>query len=373
MMDISLPSGKPPSRTKAWAVAATLWIASNVFVTVVATMATWEGAATYKRMADLCRWDCTWYAKIVQFGYLNETLPTTGAASWPFHPLFPITAYPLHQWFNISLPGSIVLASKLELLLAIYAFLLLLSDQLETTADYFRAGSLVAFNPYLIYAHAGYAEPLYFALIALGFYFAGWRQWILAGAMGGVASATRILGSLFTFSYVTGWLKEQRWRLSFRKLSLTAVIGLLLCPLGTALFTLYLHSRIGDALAWEHAHVAWGKQPGSIVETLELCFTRPHWPPVWGVMILSAWLLSGWLFKLRKPELGIYLALVVLVAASTGYWAIARYIWWQPPFLYAIYRALRRHTGAWLIYTAFASSMAAFMVVEWFSGHNFVI
>jgi len=38
-----------------------------------------------------------------------------------------------------------------------------------------------------------------------------------------------------------------------------------------------------------------------------------------------------------------------------------------------VYRLLRRSTGAWLIYSAFAGGMAAFMVVEWFSGHNFVI
>jgi len=354
-------------------IAIVLWIASNVFVTGVATVATWEGIAQYKRMANLCRWDCGWYSSVVDAGYHFTSPFGNGAANWPFHPLFPITAYPLHKWLKLSLPGSVVLASKLELLLAIYAFLLMLSDQLETTSDYARAASLVAFNPYLIYAHAGYAEPLYFALIAFGFYFAGRQRWITAGAMGGFASATRVLGVLFCFSYVIAWLKEQQWRFSFRKLRLNAMVGLLLCPLGTALFTIYLHSRMGDALAWEHAHVAWGKQPGSPWKTLQLCFTQPHWPQVWGVFMVAAFVASAWLFKLRKPELGLYLALVALVAVSTGYWAVARYIWWQPPFLYAIYRLLRRNSGAWLIYVAFASGMAAFMVIEWFSGHNFVI
>ena len=45
---------------------------------------------------------------------------------------------------------SLVFASKAALLFAIYnSFLLMVGDQAETTADRFRAGSLVAFNPFV--------------------------------------------------------------------------------------------------------------------------------------------------------------------------------------------------------------------------------
>lgn len=350
-----------------------LWIGSNVFVATTATVATWEGLASYHRMVDFCRWDCGWYATVLDGGYSTGPTRVTGEANWPFHPLFPATAYPLHKWLGLSFGSSIVLASKLELLVAIYAFLLFLSDEVKTPTDRARAASLVAFNPYLIYAHAGYAEPLYFALIAFAFYFAGRRRWIVAGAMGGLASATRFVGFLFSASYATLWLEEGAIRSGWRRLDLNRIIGLLLCPLGTALFTLYMYHHIGDALVQEHVQVAWGKIPGNPIHTLRQCLMQHHWPRVWAIMAIVSLLMSAWLFRLRKADMGIFLALSVLIPVSATCWVIPRYIWWQPPFLYGIYRILGRNEIGWLSYLAFASGMAGFMVLSWFSGHNFVM
>ncbi len=363
-------------------VALALWVGSNLFTYGFAKFATWEGAANYQHMSDLCSWDCNWYRSILQYGYfhsvaqarsLNPEQPDWIAVNWPFYPLFPLTASALHKGLGLSPAGSLVLASKLELLFAICAFLVMFSGELETTEDKVRAASLVAFNPYLIYAHAGYTEPLYFTVIALSFYFASRSRWLAAGAMGGVASATRVTGFLFSLSYVIAWLRKHKWRFSWRTLELNAVIGLLLCPLGIALFMLYLHARLGDALAFQHAEISWGRSLGNPISTLIFCFQQPHWLRVWAIMMVAGWLASFWLFKLGKPEMGTYLALVLLLATSTGYWSMARYLWWQPPFLYAVYRLLRRNCAAWLVYTALAAGMAAFMVVEWFSGHNFVV
>ncbi len=373
--EVALSSPKWCVGMKPSAVAIILWVASNLFVTGFAKVTSWEGGASYSRMSNLCRWDCKWYGSVLQPGYFKVPLES-GAANWPFNPLFPLTAYPLHNWLRLSLDGSLVLAAKLELLLAIYAFLLMFGNELQTTADLFKAGSLVAFNPYIIYAHAGYAEPLYFALIAFGFYFANARRWLLAGVVGGMASATRVVGVLFGASYLVSWLRVEGWRAPWRKLDMNAILGLLLCPLGTALFMLYLYRYMGDALALQHGHVAWGREFENPFHTLWVCLLQPHWSRVWGAMLIAAWLLSAWLFKLRKPELGVYLALAMLLATlspMSGYWGAARYIWWQPPFLYAIYRIVRRSETVWVVYLTFACGMAAFMVMEWFSGHNFVV
>ena len=147
-------------------VAIVLWLASNVFVTGIAKFATWEGGARYHSAADLCQWDCGWYGSVVEGGY-DHAAHTDGTANWPFHPAFPATAYPFRNWLKLPLGLSMVFASKAALLFAIYGFILLAGQPLDSTADHVRAGSLVAFNPYLIYAHAGYAEPLYFALAAM--------------------------------------------------------------------------------------------------------------------------------------------------------------------------------------------------------------
>ena len=349
-------------------IAVVLWVGSNLFVQTVAKMGTWEGQARYFGIYNLCQWDCGWYGSVLEGDY-DRAPHHDGTANWPFHPAFPLTAYPFRHWLKFSLPMSMVLASKTALLFAIYAFIVLVREQGDSTADHFRAGSLVAFNPYLIYAHAGYAEPLYFALTAFAFILASRRRWISSGITGAFLSLTRFVGFLFVFSYAIMSLREGGWR----KYDRTKLIGLLLCPLGTALFMLYMYHLTGDALVQLHIQVAWGKTPGSPFDVLWMCLTSHHWPRVWGVMVLAGFAASAWLCKLGKPEFGVYLALAIFIPLSASYWAIARYIWWQPPFLYAVYYTLRRHAAWWPIYTAFAAGLSAFMVLSWFTGHNFVV
>jgi hypothetical protein len=363
----------PHGLASRFSIALVLWLGSNALVTMVAKLNTWEAGPNYKRMSSLCIWDCWWYRSVLESGYDKVAHGWNGMANWSFHPLFPLTAYPLRYWFKLSPSGSLVLASKLELLLAIYAFILLVSDRAETSADYFRAGSLVAFNPYIIYAHAGYAEPLYFALIALAFFFAERRRWILSGAVGGLASATRIVGCVFAGAYCLFWARDLKYRFAWRKIDLNAVIGLLLCPLGMGLFMLYLHFRMGDALALEHGHIAFGKMPGNPVRVIWMALSTSQWPFIWGIMAVTALLFSGWLMYLRKIELGMFLAISVLISLSAGWAGTPRFIWWQPPFLYAIYCLLKRHGGAWLVYTAFASALACLLVVGWLSGYSFLV
>lgn len=362
------------SHPELW-VAIVLWLASNVFVTVFSNFAKWEGGAPYRGIADLCQWDCGWYATVASSGYdlMPHRPPVGDSVNWPFHPLFPMVAYPFYHWLKLPLSLSLVLASKLALLLAIYGFLLLVRDLADSTVDRVRAGSLVAFNPYLIYAHAGYAEPLYFALLALAFYLAARRRWIASGVSASLLSATRLVGFVFSISYAVVWLRDLGWRDILDKKNRNQIIGFLLCPLGTAVFMLYMYHHTGDALAQVHSQISWGKSPGNPFDVLWQCLTGHHWLRVWGAMAIAALVASAWLLRLRKPELGIYLAVAILISLSGGYWALARYVWWQPPFLYAVYCALKRYPAWWVVYVAFTSGLASFMILEWFTGHNFVV
>jgi hypothetical protein len=355
-------------------VALMLWVASNAFVTAFTTLYKWEGGAAYRSAADLCRWDCAWYATVVESGY--DTSPqrdNSEKGNWPFHPLFPLTAYPLHSWLKLSLPLSLVVAGKLALLAAIFGFLLLAGDDNQGTTDLVWTGSLVAFNPYLIYAHAGYAEPLYFALLCFAFYFAQRSRWIASGVMGGLGSATRFIAAVFAISYTVLWLKWRKARPLQSALTADAALGLLLCPLGLALYMLYLHHRTGDALSMLHIQIAWNRLAESPVTVLVTSFKIHHWPRLWGAMVLASFAASAYLFKLRKPDLGAFLAIATIIPLSSGFWSMARYIWWQPPFLLAICLALRNRPRLWPVYTAFASAMACFMIRAWFSGQNFVV
>jgi Gpi18-like mannosyltransferase len=362
--------GRQPSATRSifWVVLA-LWVASNLFVTMVARMATWEGIDSYYSSADLCRWDCGIFGQVLTLGYQK------GSALWLFHPAHPLLAYPLYYWLHLPLKTSLVLASKIALFFAIYGFILMLSDRIDSGMDRWMAGSLVAFNPYILYGHAGYSESLYFAALTFAFYFAARQRWITSGALGGFASLTRMVGVVFTASYAVILAERRGWRrLEWRKLA-----GLALCPMGTLLYMLYQYHRAGDGLAQIHSHVSFvGSQFSNPLTALWSPLHHHHWPRVWAIMVIAAFMASAWLFKLRKPEMGIYLVLSILVALLGGslggdLYGMARYIWWQPPFLYAIYVGLRRRPWLWPIYLVFASGVASFLIVEWFTGHNFVV
>ena len=351
-------------------VAIVLWIASNLFVSVIGRIATWEQHAKYYGPADLCRLDCGWYSTIITDGYGKLPRPD-GTSNWPFHPLLPLSAYPLVQWLGLPLGVGLVLASKLALLLAIYGFLLLLGQDTTTLADRVMAGSLVAFNPYVIYAHAGYAEPLYFAMLTFAFYFASRKEWIASGIAGALTSASRVIGFVFAVPYFVAWMNDCGWRPRWRDSK--QLLGLLLCPLGTLLFMLYLYHHMGDALAQVHGNIAWNKSPGNPFAVLWHALQAHHWPRVWAVMAIASFAGSAYLFKLRKPELAIYLLISMLLSISGGYSALARYVWWQPPFICAIYYFLKRHSSWLPIYSAFSAGMASFLIIEWFSGHSFIV
>lgn len=137
---------------------------------------------------------------------------------------------------------------------------------------------------------------------------------------------------------------------------------------------LYLYHRMGDALAQVHIHLAWvHSPPQSPLLVLREAFAMYHWPRVWGAMAVGTLLAATYLFKVKKPEHGAYLFLAVGLSLAGGLYGMPRYLWWQPPLLYAIFLWLRRRPLWWTPYLAFSSGMAAFMVVEWFSGHNFVV
>jgi hypothetical protein len=350
-----------------------LWIASNVFVTGIATFARWETGAQYHKIKDLCEWDCGWYGSVIEPGYERYPENNTGYVNWPFHPLFPYTVYPIYKVFHLSLTTSLVLTSKLEFLAAIYAFLLLVRDPRDTTTENIQAGSLVAFNPYLIYGHAGYAEPLYFTLTAVAFYLLARREWIWSGIAASFLSVTRLVGSAFAISYLIAWARDNNWRLTWRKDQLPRLLGLLLCPLGAAIFMLYMYHLTGDALVQSHVQAAWGKIPGNPFKVVLVALNLRMWARVWGLMALASFAASLLLIWWRKVEMGVYLAVTTLIPLSAGFVGLPRYVWWQPPFLLVAWVMVKRWSWLWPLYLVFSGGVAAFMIVEWFSGHPFVI
>ncbi len=351
-----------------------LYFASCFFMHGFGQVAHWTEGARQGTLLDDCQWDCAWYAGITERGYDKQPWPKAGgSASWAFFPLFPMSATVLKHAFRMDPITATVLASKLELFGAIFAFVLWLRPYLDNNNERFFAGALVALNPYLIYAHAGYSEPLYFMLACLGFWALDRQKWILAGLFGAALSANRSVGLFFALVYGIVALRDVGWRGILKDRSLRIITGLLLCPLGLVLFAIYLYYRVGDALAFAHVQVAWGRNWMNPFTLLWQTYQVHGWPRVFAGMAVAGFLVSLWLMR-KRPELGIFLAVsVILPCASGSLYGFPRYLWWQPPFLLVIYLWLRRSLPAWIVYLAFAGGMAAIMILAWFAKKNFVV
>lgn len=352
-----------------------LFLASNLFVASFARVAHWVIGVPSVNVSALCRWDCGWYSSILAFGYdaSPHFPPADGAANWSFFPLFPSTALPLTRLLGLPVQLALVLASKAALLLAIWSFLLLVRDQLSGIGDFFLAGALVAFNPYILHAHAGYAEPLYFTLCSLAFWALARGQWIESGILGGFLSAVRIVGVLFCVSYLIACLKRVGIKLAIRDRTMAIPLGMLLCPLGITLYALYLYYHTGDALGFLHIRIHWHQSVDNPLTILWSALAERGWSRVWGLMALAGFAASAWLVKLGRAELGAYLAGAILMSLAGGISALPRNLWWQAPFLYAIFNLLKRYQSLSVLYFPFAGGLASVITFWWFTQKDFVM
>ncbi|MFO1057459.1 MAG: hypothetical protein U1E53_10890 [Dongiaceae bacterium] len=137
-----------------------------VVLGLTSQLSAWAAGAAYCwwagkpfRLIEFCKWDCNWYASIARHGY--DLLPRGGgagdAANWGFFPLLPLVARLAHLAFGLDARASLLVTTGLLLPVCIVAFLRLL-EAYRIGLDPWLAGSLVAFNPYTLYAHAGYSR-----------------------------------------------------------------------------------------------------------------------------------------------------------------------------------------------------------------------
>ena len=189
----------------------------------------------YNGLTDLlfgtfAQWDAVWFLHIAQFGYDSEHVAA-------FFPLYPLVVRVVGE----ATRSDVVAAVLVSLAAAGVAAVLL--KRIAGAALGRDSVLLLALYPIAYVFTAAYSEGLFLAL-ATGSFLAGMRgrSW-LAGVLGGLAAATRIMGlALVPALIVLLW--GRRWR------DLAAV---LLVPAGVAAYGLYLQYRFGDALAFVHA------------------------------------------------------------------------------------------------------------------------
>jgi hypothetical protein len=320
--------------------------------------------------SDLCLWDCHWYADLAKAGY--DLAPhghgKADAANWAFFPAFPLSAQ-VWLWLGCSPQLAVVLSSKLFFLLAIWQFTLWVRSLDERISAPMAALALAA-SPYAIYGNVGYTESMFMAFSCLFLRLLGSGRWMASGWAGALLGGVRFAGVVAVPAYlVHAWgqghkVRAGRWR--------EVLWGLLLLPLGTALFMAYLHALTGDALAFSHVQRAWGRVPQNPLGYVLAGMTGSPINQLRVGMVMMAGAMLLWLCWRRQWALAAFTLVCTALPLTTGLWAMPRYIWWQAPVMFVVASGIRRFRLGWA-YLVIGSALSAFMYVSWFAGKAFVV
>ena len=188
---------------------------------------------------------------------------------------------------------------------------------------------------------------------------------MLAGAFGGLLSATRIQGVVFTLAYAARSLQNFGIRRIVREQRLTLILGLLLCPVGVSIYSIYMWRLTGDALAPMHSFASWGLKSGNPFSVIAMGFRYGPWNAYFAATAVAGLFVSGVLALLRKYDMAVFLAICILLPASAELSGMPRFVWWQPPILYAVFRLLKRYPQLRLLYFVIVGGVAAVFAYLW--------
>jgi hypothetical protein len=203
------------------------------------------------------RKDAIWYVAIAQSGYNYSPVAASRANFFPLFPLLVHIVEPVFAIFPLSDPYV-----EAGMLVTWVAFALACVGLYRLAAERFGervaviSVLLLALFPFSLYYGAVYTESIYLVLAVWAFIAIEHRNWWMAGALAGLASASRppglLVGACVGLAYLIDWYRMRR-PLRFD------ILALALAPAGTAAYMLYCWVRWGDALAYvKTSHAGWG-------------------------------------------------------------------------------------------------------------------
>jgi hypothetical protein len=265
------------------------------------------------------RWDGGYYLSIIGNWYPDYV---RGKSVYAFFPAFPLTARALTHLPGMSSYRAATLVVFVSAIVATCLLWLLTRDIYDIDAAD-RATALFVFAPGAFVLSMVYAEA-FFLCFAIG---ACWalvrRQWVLAGLLGAVTTATRPNGLAIVVAAVAAVGLEYRRREARASAVLAPVIAL--C--GFAATHLYFWARTSRANAWFAAERAWHEQTNfgtgrwdDLVHLMVRNGSRPDWNhvvPTVGLVLFAVLFVVSLRVRPRMP------AALVAFALGIAFFAIA--------------------------------------------------
>lgn len=272
--------------------------------------------------------DAKWYIGIAGEGYDAGPFSLDRQHNWAFFPLYPLLLRQLMRLTGEAAFTAFTLSSIFFLLALVLLHKLASTFGCdEPSAD--RAVFYIAAFPVSYFFSMAMTESLFLFLTVGSFYAARRERWWMAGALGALASATRVNGIFLLPALLLLYFQQRR---SIRPRA--DILGLFLIPLGLIAFMLYLHFQTGNALAFKDALALWGRQTGFFLRPLlhflkhsrELAF-RWDFSVLNFVAALLAFACAFYLFKRREWALALYTLLIVITPLSSQILqSITRYV-----------------------------------------------
>jgi Gpi18-like mannosyltransferase len=286
--------------------------------------------------SQLCVWDCQWYAATAQNGYDLEPHghERKDAANWAFFPVLPMTARAVGALFPSLGMSAVIVVSKFFFLLSILAFIHFCKLYAPRVPAWVAA-CVAGLHPYSIYGNVGYTESLFLLLSCVALIAIHQQRFLGAGMAGALLSAVRPQGVFILFPVLLAAIDRSVNADQTERLRL--MLAVLLVPAGLALFMLYLHSTVGDALAFSHVQIAWNRFVTNPFSHLyhgvianNLVSNIAAWMSIVALLMCAVLALRG------KLGLALFALSATLLPLSTGLLAMPRYLWWQAPLLLLI-------------------------------------
>jgi hypothetical protein len=319
--------------------------------------------ATRPMLDVLTSWDGLWYLRIARFGYPRSVQPNVtydvSDARAAFFPLYPDLVRAV-DWL---LPGGDTIAALLtNFILGAVAVLItgLIARELFGLRVSERAMVLMAMFPGSFVLSFAYSEALLLVLAAGCLWFLLKRQWLLAGLLAALGTATRPNGIALIAACAVAALFAIRDRREWK-----ALIAPLLAPVGFIGFQLWLGAHTGEAGVWFRVQTeAWGEGTSfglTAVRRTVKAFSHPLTSPtdtITAVTVATTILLLWFLRKHRLPAafnayIAVVLLLMVLPSTVT---ARPRFLYTAFPLLIVAAVWLERDKREWWPYVIGACS-----------------
>lgn len=191
--------------------------------------------------------------------YLDIARKGYGVYQQAFFPLYPKLIHFLAPYFG----GRDLIAgltiSWISLALALFLFYKLVRlDYQESIAK--RTLIYLLIFPTAFFFSMVYTESLFLLLVIGSFYFARTKKWWLAGILGALASATRLVGIFLFPALLVEWWSQTSNIKHQTSNKLKSVLPLFLITLGLLFYMWYLKITVGDPLYFIHVQPFFGAQ-----------------------------------------------------------------------------------------------------------------